>query len=317
MKIGMRLRAALLATLACGAGVAHAGDALPVGGTHVGSMLFLDASHTDRSVGSRHDAAKSGNGADLKRLYLMFDHRFSSVWSVHLLTDINWSRHQDPTDLWVKHAYLQGAFSKAFLLRVGSAATPWIGLTNQWYGYRYVESDLLSRAKVGTTADWGVHALGTFGGGQTVSYAVAAITGAGFKQPRLGNGPDLVARVTWQPLDHLALALGGYRGTLAQDVDGRTARHAAWREDIMLAWADSRWRLGGQYLGWPRFSCNSWRSVAKRSAKSTCFLRPLFTSRRFSCNLWRPNPGRPRGEQSVTTRDRARPFAASGHRAAA
>lgn len=256
MRPGIRLPAVLLAILACAAGIARADDALPVGGTHVGSTLFLDASHIDESVGGVHDAARSGDGVDLKRLYLMFDHRFSSVWSVHLLTDINWQRHQDPTDLWLKHAYLQGAFSRAFVLRVGSAATPWIGLTNQWYGYRYVESDLLSRAKVGTTADWGIHALGTLGGGGAVSYAVAAITGAGFKQPRLGNGPDLVARVAWQPIEHLVLALGGYRGTLAQDVAGRAAQHVARRHDALLAWADSRWRLGGQY-----FHTSDWTHV--------------------------------------------------------
>lgn len=246
---------ALLATLGL-AGTAHAADELPVGGTHVGTTLFLDFTHIDQSVKGRHDARGSGNGADLKRLYFILDHRFSDVWSAHLLTDINWLRHEDPTDLWVKYAYLEGAFSRALVLRLGAAPTPWIALVNHWYGYRYVEKDLLARAKFGTSADWGVHVLGTFGSTQTVSYAVSAITGAGFKQPRLGNGPDLVARVAWQPVEHLVVALGGYEGTLAQDVDGRASQHTARRWDAMVAWADSRWRLGGQY-----YRASDWNQV--------------------------------------------------------
>lgn len=255
----MRIAAATICVFVATAvaGSAHAADDLPVGGTHVGTTLFLDATHIDQSAKGRHDARGSGNGADLKRLYFILDHRFSDVWSAHLLTDVNWLRHADPTHVWVKYAYLEGAFKRGFVLRVGAAPTPWIALVNQWYGYRYVEKDLLARSKFGTSADWGVHVLGTLGAAQTVSYAAAAISGAGFKQPRLGNGPDYVARVAWQPFRHLVLAFGGYAGTLAQDVDGRPDLHTARRWDAMLAWADARWRLGAQY-----FRASDWNQVS-------------------------------------------------------
>lgn len=239
----------------CAAGVAQAAD-LPVGATQVGGKVFVDATHIDRTTAAgRSDG--SGYGVDLTRFYLNVDHRFSDVWSAHLLTDLQWPRHDDPTDLWVKHAYLQGDFSKAFVLRLGAAATPWIGLVNQWYGYRYVEKDLIMRAKVGSTADWGVHALGALGSGRgDVDYAVSVITGAGYKKPRLGNGPDVGARVSWQPSAHTVVGVGGYHGTLGRDVDGREALHTARRWDVMAAYADERWRLGGQY-----FHADDWNRV--------------------------------------------------------
>lgn len=234
------------------AGVAHAGDLHP-GETRVGGKIFVDASHIDRHANGIGD---SDTNVDLKRFYVNIDHRFGDVWSAHLTTDIQWHRHDDPTDLWVKHAYLQGDFGKTFVLRLGAAATPWGGLFNHWYGYRYVEGGLLTRAKVKNSADWGVHALGTLGSGRGVDYAVSVITGAGYKKPRLGNGPDVSARVSWQPSEHTVVAVGGYRGTLGEDVDAREAVHTARRLDVMVAYADAKWRVGGQY-----FRAEDWNRV--------------------------------------------------------
>lgn len=118
------------------AGVVHAGD-LP---TSDSGKMFVDVSHIDQRT---NGAGNSDTNADLKRFYINVDHRFGEVWSAHLTTDIQWHRHDDPTDLWAKHACLQGDFSKAFVLRLGAASTPWVGLVDHWYGYRYVESDLV------------------------------------------------------------------------------------------------------------------------------------------------------------------------------
>lgn len=248
----MSRRLCLAGTAAAGflaAASVQAGE-VPVGGTHVGGKLFLDVTRIDPH-GSGANA--SDTQADLKRFYIGVDHRFSPVWSAHLTTDIQWHRHDDPTDLRVKHAYLEGRFSKAFTLRLGAASTPWASMANRWYGYRYVEKGLVMRAKVGISADWGVHALGALGDGRQVDYAVSLVTGAGYKKPRLGHGPDVVARVSWQPVEHLVLALGGYHGTLASDADDRRGRRTARRWDAMVAYADARWRVGVQYFraeGW-------------------------------------------------------------------
>lgn len=83
-------------------GVAWADDT-PVGSTQFGSTIFLDATHLEQSKNGKPGPLNE-DGADLKRLCFSADHRFSDIWSAHLVTDINWTRNQSPTDLWVKHA---------------------------------------------------------------------------------------------------------------------------------------------------------------------------------------------------------------------
>lgn len=245
---------AVLAVLA--AGSARAASELAVGQTRVNGSLFIDASHLDSEVdGVPSDA--SGTGVDLKRFYFNVEHRFSPAWSARLLTDIQWRRNQDPTDLWLKYAYLQGRFSKAFALRLGTTPMPWSALVNKWSGFRYIDPDLVSRDKVGETADWGVHALGALDAAGSIQYAVSVVTGAGYKQPRLGNGPDVAARIAWLPIENLVLAAGGYEGTRAKDTQS-PALHTARRWSVMAAWAGERWRVGAQY-----FRSADWTQVMK------------------------------------------------------
>lgn len=256
MKYAIAITAGALALAVAGTASA-ASDDLAVGQTSVNGSVFLDASHIDESVQGASESARS-DGIDLKRFYFNVEHRFSEVWSVRVNTDIHWQRHQDPTDLWFKYAYLQGRFSKALTLRFGAAPMPWSPLVNHWYGYRYVDPELVSRVKVGETADWGVHSLGSFGTDEQWQYAVSVVTGAGYKKPRLGNGPDVAARVSWHPSAHTILAIGGYQGTRAQDVDSLQALHTARRLSVMAAYADSRWRAGIQY-----FRTRDWSQVLK------------------------------------------------------
>lgn len=299
MKVGQLLPGALAMLLLAGAGSAWA-DELPVGGTHVGTKLFLDASRLDRDVSGTGADTRDSN-ADLKRFFINVDHRFSTLWSAHLTTDIKWLRKQDPGDLWVRHAYVQGRFSKAFTLRLGAAPMPWQGLVNKWYGYRYVESDLTMRNKVGNVADWGVHALGSLGAGGRVEYAASVATGAGYKKPRLGNGPDLSARVSFQPNEHTVLGVGGYRGTLGRDVGGRAARHTAQRWSLMAAYADKLWRVGGQY-----FRASDWNQVlSPQSDRSHGW--SIWASRQLTSNVSlfaRHDHVEPSGQLDPERRDR-------------
>lgn len=232
---------------------------LPIGATRYGSTIFVDATHLDQTKRGK-PGPLGKDGADLKRLYFSVDHRFSDVWSAHLVTDINWTRNQSPTDLWVKHAYLQGAFSKAFVLRLGSADMPWAGFANQWGGYRYVEKELVTRLQYGASADWGVHALGAVAADGQLQYATSVVTGSSFKRPRTGDRPDVEARVNWQPSAHTVIGIGGYDGTRALDGGDHQALHTARRFDAMAAYADKRFRLGAQY-----FSATDWNQV--RSAR--------------------------------------------------
>jgi hypothetical protein len=234
------------------AGPAHA-DELGVGDTHVGGKIFLDVSHRDVSTSGMHS---HDTNPDLKRFFIDAEHRFSQVWSARVTSDVHWIRHDDPTDLWFRYAYVQGDFNKAFRLRLGSAPMPWSGMVGKWYGFRYVEKGLVRRLNVGPAADWGAHALGTLGRDRRVSYAASVVTGAGYKKPRLGNGPDVAARVSFQPTPHTVLAVGGYRGTLGEDAGNLEKRHTAQRWSLMAAYGDAIWRVGAQY-----FRAEDWHQV--------------------------------------------------------
>jgi hypothetical protein len=250
--------AALIAGILAAA-VARAND-LPVGATDVGTKIFLDATHRDQDVNGQR-TADSGTGVDLKRFFVNVDHRFSDIWSAHVTADIHWERHRDPTDLWFRYAYGQARFSKALKLRLGSAPMPWQGLVNKWSGHRYVEKDLTMRGGVGNPADWGAHLLGSLGANGRLQYQASVVTGAGYKKPRLGNGPDVAARVSFQPSAHTVVGVGGYRGTLGKNINGRHARHKARRLSLMAAWANQQWRLGGQY-----FRARDWTRVVRAAS---------------------------------------------------
>lgn len=225
------------------------------GDTDFGIKVFLDVTHLDQTTHGQRTKA-SGTGADVTRLYLNLDHAFSPVWSAHVTSDINWMRDASPTDPWLRHAYVQGAFSKALILQLGVADLPWAGFVNSWSGYRYVDRELVTRLKFGTPSDWGVHVLGSAGACDQWQYATSMISGSSFKRPRTGDRPDFETRVAWQPSAQTVLAIGAYDGTLAQDGGAHVARHTARRWDAMAAWRSARFRLGAQY-----FRADDWNQV--------------------------------------------------------
>lgn len=245
-----RAVAVLLCSAAAQVGATSAGAT-----THINTTLFGNVSDLRDTGASTKGVTPShqGLGADLQRFYIDIHHRFDSQWSARVTTDINWLRQQDPTDLWFKYVYLQRDFGPRLTLRFGSAPTPWAEFANKWGGYRYVDKELLTRVKVGSAADWGVHALGHLG---RLSYAVSAITGAGFKHPRTGKDVDLEARLAWRLTPHSVFAVGGYRGTRAQDINGMPHRHTATRWNTLLAYANGRVRFGAQY-----FYASNWTRV--------------------------------------------------------
>ncbi len=225
------------------------------GDTTVSTKLFINASDL------QYDGVQSddqGWGVDLKRFYIDVDHQFGARWSARVTTDVQWARNSDPTDLWFKHAYLQGDFGKALTLRIGAAPLPWAGFANQWGGYRYIDKELITRAGVGGSSDWGVHALGQLSADGSVGYAVAALTGGGYKKATTGDGVDVAARVSWQPTKHTVLGVGTYRGTLAQDAGAAVRLHTAKRWTALAAYADDTWRVGAQW-----FRADNWRQVTK------------------------------------------------------
>lgn len=224
------------------------------GDTTLSGKMYVDFTHIDQTLAGR-DTDAGGLGLDVKRFYLEVGHDLDPTWSLHLTTDFNYVSNDGETNLFVKKAYVQGRFSDAAVLRIGSADMPWIGLVENYYGYRYVENTLVDRLKFGNSADWGLHLGGEPGDGR-LNYAVSVVNGAGYKHATRGKGMDVAARVGFVPVQGMIVALGGYAGKRGQETSNLDAVHTARRGDLMLAWAGNGLRFGSEY-----FRADNWNTV--------------------------------------------------------
>ena len=221
--------------------------------TKVGGTMFADFTNIDQtSNGTKTDA--SGTGLDVKRFYLSVDHKFDDIWSANLTTDFNYVSNDGETQLFVKKAYLQGAFDKLATLRVGSANMAWIPFVEDWYGYRFVENTVVDKMKLGSSADWGLHLFGDSG---MFNYQVSAINGGGYKNPSRSDHVDFEGRIGLQPVKGLMFAVGAYDGDLGKDTQSTPTLHSARRYDAMAAWNRDGLRLGAEW-----FKADNWKNVA-------------------------------------------------------
>lgn len=255
------------------AAIAAAKAAAPA--TTVGGRMFYTLSHIDQQRDGA-DQAPSGVGLEVKRFYLTVDHRFSDVFSANLTTDFQYSSAVSSTQLFVKKAYVQARASEALTVRVGAADTPWVPYSEEIYGYRWIENTLTDRTRVGTSADWGVHAFGALPGG-VFSYAVAALNGGGFRNPSRTKSMDLEGRVGAK-LDDFRIGVGGYSGKRGLDVEGAPARHTARRFNAIAAYAPKNFRIGVEL-----FTAENWNNVTTvatdRSRGYSVFGSYIFTDR--------------------------------------
>src|SRR5262249_52573766 len=88
-----RVLAAAILTIGTAATPAFA---LDVGkDTTVGGLVFFDVSNislqNENAKGQKVDTPPNGFGFDVKRFYLIVDHRFNDVWSANLTTDAQYS----------------------------------------------------------------------------------------------------------------------------------------------------------------------------------------------------------------------------------
>jgi len=240
--------------------------------TSISGKAFFNVSNIHQRstnlAGVTTESAANGTQTELKRFYIGVDHKFSDVFSANLTTDIRYNAIPEdgpnPTDtkdvlVYVKKAFVQAKLSPALFVRVGSADLPWVPFVEGVYGYRFVETTLIDRTKFGTSADWGVHAGGTFANG-LVSYAVSAINGAGYKTlSRSSDTVDLEGRISVNPLKTITLAVGGYSGKLgksAGNLPDSATPHRATRFDALAAYTGKRIRAGVEY-----FAAKNWNTV--------------------------------------------------------
>ena len=244
----MRKQILTAAALASCAGTTSA-FAVDVGAnTTIGGSVFMDVSHislqNQNAAGTYVDAPPTGTGFDVKRFYFIVNHTFNDVWSANLTTDAQYSTASTATvctaggtpptcngttsaltnqntsggasEVFIKKLYLQGKFSEAFVVHVGSYDLPWIPFVETMYGYRYVEKLTVDRLGFGTTTDWGLNATGVFGPNGMFTYAGAVVNGGGFKNPTRTKDVDFEGRISVRPVDIVTLAAGFYSGHLAQ-----------------------------------------------------------------------------------------------------
>ncbi len=257
--------------------------------TKVGGTMYADVS----TISNRNDAGKtaqSGVNYDIKRMYLVVDHKFNDTYSFNLTTDFTFdSNTASPsgasaptaneaggantasgikaTQLYLKKAYLQAHYSDAFNVRLGAADLPWIPFVEGIYGYRYVEQTLIDRTKFGTSADWGVNINGSLFD-KFLNYSVSVIDGEGYKQPALGtvnrtNAIDVEGRANIAYKGFI-VAVGGYDGKLGKDVQNVLTYNTAERFDALVSYTDKHVRVGFEYL-WAKY----WGDVTQSNAAKT------------------------------------------------
>ncbi|MBV9527507.1 hypothetical protein [Sphingomonas sp.] len=240
------------------------------GSTTISGRSFFNVSNIDQTstdlAGDRTDNAQNGTQTELKRFYVIIDHKFNDVFSANVTTDFRYNSIATDTGgkelgrdtlVFVKKAYLQAKLDPALTVRVGEADLPWVPFAEGLYGYRFVENTLIDRTKFGTSTDWGVHAFGSFGGGM-FNYAVSAINGAGYKTlSRSSNTIDLEGRVSVNPIKSITLGVGGYTGKLGKSNDTVNVNHTATRFNAIAAYTDKRVRVGVEY-----FTAKNWNNIA-------------------------------------------------------
>lgn len=233
--------------------------------TTIGGKAFLNVStisHKQDGV----DQIDNGTQTDVKRFYLIVDHKFNNVFSANLTTDFRYNANGTSRDtvVFVKKAWLQAKLSDALFIRVGAADLPWVPFVEDIYGYRFVENVLVDRTRYGTSTDWGVHVGGSFLNGR-LSYAASAINGAGFKTlSRSSNTIDLEGRISARPLPNIVLGVGGYTGKLGKSNDIMVTLHRATRVDALAAYVDKRIRVGVEV-----FRATNWNNVTTAARDRT------------------------------------------------
>ena len=227
--------------------------------TAIGGRIYADVSSKDnKDDGTGVKSSDSGVGIDVKRFYFTVSSAIDSTWSVGFKTDIG-DAGAKRYDVFVKNAFLQAKLDDAAIFRLGAADAPWIPFVEGVYGQRYLENTLTDALGFGTSADWGIHFLGT-AAGKMVSYQLSAVNGKGYSSPSRSKSVDFEGRVSLVPVEGLTLAIGGYSGKLGQETDTAPAKHTATRFDALANYLVGPVKIGGEY-----FTADNWKQVTSTS----------------------------------------------------
>ncbi|HWU02737.1 MAG TPA: hypothetical protein VN222_08375, partial [Novosphingobium sp.] len=235
--------------------------------TKISGRMYFNFSNINQQA-SGQKTTGSGTGFDIKRMYIGIDHRFSKVFAFNVTTDVsnvvgstsNYDYAQPSSfgspvgrGFFIKKAYMEAKLSPALTIRAGSADLPWVANDENIYGYRHIENTIID-GPYGTSADWGIHALGNLG--KYVDYQVAVINGAGYRNVKVTKSVDVEGRIGVN-YNGVFADVGGYTGKRGAAVQGTPTYHTAQRFDAMAGFKNAKFTIGGEY-----FYAKNWNSVA-------------------------------------------------------
>jgi hypothetical protein len=244
--------------------------------TSITGRAYFDVSNIDEenngvkatTATNAANGVTNGNGTnfDLKRFYVGIDHTFDPIFSANITTDVTYDGTTGVSQIFIKKAYLQAKIVPELTVRMGSADLPWVPYMESLYGYRYLEKTMIDRTSYGTSADWGIHALGSTLDG-ILNYQFSAVNGGGYKKAPIGgdanrfNQLDYEGRVS-AVYDGFNLGVGGYTGKLGT-VYGVPTYHSANRVDAVGAYVGNGIRIGLEY-----FNATDYSAALVQSATS-------------------------------------------------
>lgn len=300
----MRKRILTVAVMTGCAGTSAAVAADVGASTTVGGQAFFDASYiklqNENAAGQKVDSGPTGTGFDIKRFYLIADHKFNDVWSADITLDAQYSTASTTTvttptgtttaltnqnssggvtEVFIKKLYLEGKFSDALVVHAGAYTSPWAPFVESLYGYRYIEKTTTDRLGFAQTADWGVNATGKLGPEGMVGYSVSIVDGAGYKNPSRTKSPDYEGRVSVVPIKWLTVGAGFYAGHLGQVTasNENLDRNTAVRWNGIVAVNVSGVRAGVEY-----FTARNYKTVNNLGASvfgTSAVVAPSATAR--------------------------------------
>jgi hypothetical protein len=165
------------------------------------------------------------NGFDIQRVYLTTKAPIDETFSVRVTTDVGRTdEHQ--FEVFLKYAYLRAKLGSDVKLMVGAAATPYVGMSEKFWGHRWVAKSFTDQEGLLNSSDLGVHLQGDHSEG-LVSWAASVINGEGYDNPESNATKAAQARLTVDPLKggEISLPITAFASKdvyTEDDVDGTT-----------------------------------------------------------------------------------------------
>jgi hypothetical protein len=186
------------------------------------------------------------NGFEIQRVYLTTKAKIDDTFSVRITTDVGRTNDRQ-LELFLKYAYLQAKLGSDMKLRVGAAPTPYVGVSEKFWGHRWVAQSFTDQEGLLNSSDLGIHLQGDHSEG-LVRWAASVVNGEGQGNPESNPTKATQVRVTVDPLNggSISLPLTVFASKdvyTVDDVDGTTTMVGAIGLDHKLG------KVWGEYAG--------------------------------------------------------------------